>query len=98
MPEHFEDGLRFEDFEDLEVAGFSGRQAQTTDIGAAIALQNGRNAIIRDCKAPIQTGTFLKQSGLTGSLLFMNNDIGQAQRLFQPNQGEFNRSGNLAKN
>lgn len=94
LPDYFEDGLQFEDFEDLEIEGFCGRQAQTAGSGAAIVLQGGSKVTIRDSRAPEQTGTFLKHSGLTGSLLFMSNDVQHAQKVFQPDQGGFRLTGN----
>jgi hypothetical protein len=97
LPEYFDDGLRCEDFEDLEIEGFNGRQAQKAGSGAAIVLQNGSDVTVRDSKAPEQTGTFLKHSGLTGSLLFISNDVQHAQKVFQPEQGGFRRYGDLGK-
>jgi hypothetical protein len=56
MPNYFSDGMRIEDFTDLNVDDFAGRQAQHTT-GAAISLENGSGVAITNSRATPGTQT-----------------------------------------
>ena len=91
VPPFFTHAIEGEEFRDVEIQGFEGRQAA----GAAIALRNGNGVTIRDCRAAGGTGTFLEQTGVTDQRLFVNNDLGRAARAFAAEPHGFAAAGNL---
>ncbi len=93
MPEFFDHAILCEQFDGLVIDGFQGRQPHMNDPRAAIALKNGRDAIIRNCIAAGGTGTFLSHDGLKGGM-FVNNDLHQARTAFSPAEGNLTLSGN----
>jgi polygalacturonase len=91
----FSHGIECEDFENLVIDGFSGRQAHTSGTGSVISLKNGKTATIRNCFAAERSGTFLTLSNVSDQRLFVNNDIGNAQKAFGSEAPAFKMSGNL---
>jgi len=75
----FSNGLEFEDFNNVEIAGFTGRQACEFTTGAAISLAHGANVTIRDSKAASGTARFLNVTEVAGELLLEGNDLSQAR-------------------
>jgi hypothetical protein len=59
MPDYFSDGVRIEDFNDLTIDSFAGRQAQPAT-GAAIFLKQGSGVSITNSRALPGTQTFLQ--------------------------------------
>ena len=59
LPEFFSHGIECENFRNLEVDGFVGRQAQAEGKNSAISLSNGSGVTIRDSVAAEGTQTFL---------------------------------------
>ncbi|WP_158748262.1 glycoside hydrolase family 28 protein [Acidobacterium sp. S8] len=57
VPYYFSEGIRVEDFHDLTIDSFQGRQAQSAS-GAAIALQNGSGVSITNSRALPGTQTY----------------------------------------
>jgi parallel beta-helix repeat protein len=94
VPDFFSDGIEGENFHDLEIQGFEGRQAKT-GTGSAIALRNGSGISIRDCRATNGTGTFISLNDVADQGLFINNDLGKARSVFEPGAHKFTVSGNL---
>ena len=88
-------GIECENFQDLLIDGFRGRQALPGGKAAAIALNHGGKVIIRNCEALEGTETFLLHSDLTDQRLFVNNDLSKARRAFQPDKVSFTSSGNI---
>ena len=88
-------GIECENFQDLLIDGFRGRQALPGGKAAAIALNHGGKVIIRNCEALEGTETFLLHSDLTDQRLFINNDLSKARRAFQPDKVSFTSSGNI---
>jgi hypothetical protein len=78
VPAYFTHAIECEDFEDLEVERFRGRQAQKA--GSAICLRRGRDAVVRDSRAAEGTDTFLQAIDVTGRRFFSNNDVRAARR------------------
>ncbi len=64
LPEYFSDGVYCEDFRDISVEGFEGRQSQD-ESGAALAFANGTAISINTSKALPGTNTFLRLSNVT---------------------------------
>ena len=54
MPEYFSEGVRVEEFKDLTIDSYSGRQAQAA--GAAIVLEDGSGVAITNSRAQPGTG------------------------------------------
>lgn len=94
IPEFFSYGIEGEEFRDVEIQAFEGRQARAGE-GTAISLRNGRGITIRDCRAAEGTDTFLSQTSVAGQRLFANNDLGEARHAFEPSGHGFTAFGNL---
>ncbi len=81
QPEKAEWGspVRFENAENIEIAGFSGRQA--LDSGKpVIKLNNVNGAFIHDCQPTEGAGTFLEVVNGSKDILIKNNDLRQAAK------------------
>ena len=94
LPSYFTHAIEMEDFKDLAVNGFTGRQAFKDSSAAVIALRRGEGVSIRDSKAVAGTRTFLASTAVTGQGMFANNDLSQARRVFGPTGGGFFSYGN----
>lgn len=64
--EKWESALVLEDVSDFVIDGFSGRQGVKGGKVPAIVLSNARDGVVRDSKALVGTGTFIRVEG-TGS-------------------------------
>lgn len=93
MPEFFDHAIFCEQFEDLVIDGFHGRQPHPTEQKAAIALKDGHDVMIRNCVAAEGTGTFLSHESLNGGM-FVNNDLHRARITFVPGKINLMLSGN----
>ncbi|MFC1552497.1 glycoside hydrolase family 28 protein [Candidatus Latescibacterota bacterium] len=91
----FSHGIECEDFGNLVIDGFSGRQAHVSGAGSVISLKNGKTATIRNCFATEGAGTFLTLSNVADQRLFVNNDVANAKKAFGSGRPAFNMSGNL---
>jgi hypothetical protein len=95
LPPYFSNGMECENFRDLDIDGFSGRQARASSQEAVIDLKDGQGVAIRNSTATEGTGTFLSLSGVTQERLFVNNDLGAAQRAMRPAYSGFKSYGNI---
>jgi hypothetical protein len=95
MPEYFSDGIRVEDFNDLTIDSFSGRQAQSAT-GAAIYLKNGSGVSITNSRALARTKTFLQLDQVRDRRVFENYDVSEAARVIFPPNLHFKMQNNLA--
>ena len=87
MPEYDSDGIRVEEFKDLEIDGFSGRQAQSaadSRATAAILLEDGTGVSIINSRAQEGTGTFLRMNRVEDRRVFANYDVGEATQVISP--------------
>ncbi len=75
--------------------GFAGRQAQAGPKTSAISLSNGSGVIIRNSKASEGTQTFLADTGITGGIVLVNNDLSRAKAATSPSKAEMTESGNI---
>ena len=89
MPNYFSDGLRVEDFKDLTIDSYAGRQAQAT-AGAAISLKNGSGVAITNSRATPGTQTFLHLEKVEDRRVFVNYDVSAAAIVIAPEQQRFN--------
>ncbi len=71
--------MRFENAENIEIAGFKGRQSLGSN-QPVIRLKNVSSAFIHDCQAAEQAGTFLEVVGGSKDILYMNNDLRKATK------------------
>jgi hypothetical protein len=94
VPAYFSNGIFCEDFEDLDIDDFSGRQARAGSAEAVILLRRGSGVAIRDSVARAGAGTFVSSSQVWGRGLFVNNDVSAAKRAFNPRAPGFTLHGN----
>lgn len=80
----FSYGIECEDFENLVIDGFNGRQAHLNSSLPVISLKNGSAAIIRNSFAAKNSGTFLKLSNVDGQKQFVNNALLNAKKAIEP--------------
>lgn len=88
MPDYFSNAVRIEDFSDLAISGFEGRQAQNTS-GAAVSLHNGSGVSITNSRALPGTLTFLELDKVTGRRVFANYDVMEASKIIVPADQKF---------
>ena len=96
MPEYFSDGIRVEDFKNLTIDGFEGRQDQEAS-GAALALVNGTGVAITNSRAMPGTTTFLQMEKVEGRRVFVNYDLGEAAKAIVPADQKFDVEIGVAK-
>jgi len=95
LPDYFSHGIQCENFRNLEIDGFQGRQAPKSGQTAAIALQHGSGVSIRNSQAAEGTATFLSLSDVTDQRLFVNNDLAKARKAMEPAKSSFRLYGNI---
>jgi Glycosyl hydrolase family 26/Pectate lyase superfamily protein/Glycosyl hydrolases family 28 len=93
LPDYFSDGIHCEQFKNVSIDGFIGRQARNS--GSAIALIHGSHVSIRNCDASEGADTFLSLEDVGDPRLFVDNDLAKARRAIAPPQSGFTMSGNL---
>jgi hypothetical protein len=94
LPDFFSHAIACEDFEDVVIDGFEGRQARSNDESAAVWLRNGSTVTVRDSRAAEGTALFLKHEGVQDERLFVNNDLCRARVAMSPEASGFTVSGN----
>lgn len=95
LPEFFSHGIQADNFRDLVIDGFTGRQAHSGDSRPVISLANGNMVTIRNCRADSGSGPFLGLTGMRNERLFVNNDLSDAHTAFVNGSGGFTLSGNI---
>jgi Pectate lyase superfamily protein/Glycosyl hydrolases family 28 len=95
LPDYFTDGIHCEHVNDLVIDGFSGRQAQKSGPGAAIALAHVDNVSVQNSRAPNGTAIFLALNDASDERLFVNNDLTQAKQPTEPSKTDFQMIDNL---
>ncbi len=83
-PSYFSGGVFCENFRNLTIDGFDGRQAPEEGNAAAVTLRHGHDFTIRNSRAADGTRTFLSLSGVKGKFLLMSNDLSSAAQLVSP--------------
>ncbi len=68
---------------DLEIAGFSGRQTLKSN-SAVISLRNAQDVFIHNCWAPNGTGVVLEADANTKNVSIIGNQFSKAKRLTTP--------------
>jgi hypothetical protein len=95
LPSFFSHGIQFEDFNNIDIEGFSGGPAHEDGGNAAIALSKGGGVSIRNCKAARGTGVFVSVADVVDGGLFVNNDLSEARIVCEPEKLPFQAWGNL---
>ena len=83
LPDYYSDGIKIEDFKDLTIDDFEGRQAQA-DSGAAISLVDGTGVAVTNSRAMPGTHTFLQLDKVDGRRVFVNYDVKAAAKVIAP--------------
>jgi len=95
LPSFFSHAIQFENFDNVDIDGFSGGPAHPDGGQAAIALSKGGHVSIRNSRAARGTGVFLSVADVVDGGLFVNNDLREARVICQPEKLPFQASGNL---
>jgi polygalacturonase len=93
-PGYFSSAIECEDFSQLDIDGFLGRQAPDSPDAAAISLVRGKEVSIRNSRAKAGTGTFLFSTKVQGERLFVGNDLSNASLVFKGDSPAFEFYGN----
>jgi hypothetical protein len=88
MPDYFSEAVRVEDFKDLTINDFEGKQAQA-GVGAAIALEDGTGVAISNSRAMPGTQTFLQMRKVEDRRVFVNYDLSGAMNAIEPADQRF---------
>ena len=79
LPSFCTNAIFCEDFSDIRINGFCGPNLNPGKDYAVIHLENGEDATVVNCKAKPGTNIFLEQGIQTKGILFMNNDMREAE-------------------
>lgn len=93
IPPYFIHGIAGENFRNLQIDGFKGKQAGGR--GAAIFLQNGSQIDIRNSYAEKATDHFLIMSDVQDRRSLLNNDLKNARTAVAPSNYKFDQQSNL---
>jgi len=88
LPDFFSGAIYCQNFKDLTIDGFVGRQAPPS-VEAAVVLKNGSKVSVRNSQAATGTGTFLSLDGVTDLRSFINNDLSDAKVAISPPKSQF---------
>jgi polygalacturonase len=88
LPDFFSEAIYCENFKDLTMDGFVGRQARPS-VESAVVLKNGSKVSVRNCQAAPGTSTFLSLAGVTDLRSFVNNDLSDAKVAISPPESQF---------
>jgi Glycosyl hydrolases family 28 len=91
LPDYFSDGIRCEQFRDVSVDHFVGRQAQTVG-GAALSFADGARLSITGSTAEAGTSVFLDLSHVVDRRAFVNYDLSAAKQTIVPSSATFHTS------
>ena len=86
LPEYFSDGVECEQFRNITIDQFEGRQAHGA---AALNFSNGSGLSVTGSSAAPGTATFLKLSHVTDLRAFVNYDVSAAREVIVPAQSTF---------
>jgi polygalacturonase len=95
LPSFFSHGIQCENFSNVDIDGFCGGPAHQDGGKAAIALSKGGKVSIRNSRAARGTGVFVSVADVFDCGLFVNNDLGEARKVCEPEKLPFQASGNL---
>lgn len=91
LPDYFSDGIHCEQFRDVTIDQFEGRQAPAGR-GAALSFSDGQGLSITGSTAAPGTAVFLKLSNVTDRRVFVNYDLSAAKRSIVPPNTTFKTS------
>lgn len=83
LPDYFADGIRCEQFREIGIDQFHGRQAQAGR-GAALSFSDGSGLSITNSTAALDTWNFLELSRVKDRRAFMNYDLTNARHVIVP--------------
>ncbi len=86
--------MNVEEFTELDVDQFEGRQSPGAESAATILLTNGDGVAIRNSKARAGTGTFVTLENVKGEGFFADNDVRKAKQVFGSGKNGFVQFGN----
>jgi hypothetical protein len=96
LADFFTHGIELENFKQVTIEGFEGRQAGRNGNAAAISATLGDGLTIRNSVAAPSTSTFLSLKQTEGLKFFTHNDLTQARFALAPTSAHFKvEAGNL---
>jgi hypothetical protein len=98
LPDYFSSAIECEDFRNLDINGFEGKQSPASKPAATITLRDGHGISIRNSRADQGAGAFLSCVRVTGEGLFVDNDLKEAKRAMEGETGGFALFGNRLPN
>ena len=93
-PGFFSSAIQLEDFRDLDLNGFEGKQAPDST-APVISLTRGNGVAIRNSKVESGSGTFVFTSHVQGEKLFSGNDVSDANAVFGGDRSSFHTYGDV---
>jgi hypothetical protein len=88
LPDYFSDGMHCEQFRDITIDQFEGRQANSnqerTNSGAALSFSDGTGLSITASTAAVGTATFVRLSNVKDRRAFLNYDLSAARHVIVP--------------
>src|SRR5262249_18374716 len=75
IPEYFSNAIECEDFKNLEIESFAGRQASVSSADPVIALRRGQGVSIRGCRADESSRTFVSLTHVAKQAVFATNSL-----------------------
>ncbi len=90
LPGYFSDGIQCENFNEISVEDFSGRQAQAK--GAAMNFANGSGLSITNSKAAPGTDAFVRINNVNDRRTFVNYETSEAKTVLDPPTATFKRT------
>ena len=88
LPDYFSDGIHCEQFRDISIDQFSGRQAQP-DNGSALSFSDGAGISITGSTATAGTSVFLNLVNVSDRRAFLNYDLTAAKKVMVPPDAAF---------
>jgi polygalacturonase len=92
LADYFCNAIWCENFTDLTINGFKGRQQHQT--GPSVLLTNGNGVNIQNATAEKGTDVFLQMNGIEIQGIFNNNSLANAKKVFGNGKNTFSITGN----
>ena len=93
LPEWCTSAVHCEQFEHLEIDGLTARPAHADGEAPVVALNDGRDVAVRNCRALEGGKTFLEHRNIERNGLFIANKLDHAEQDIKPDPSLWERGG-----